>query len=100
MRSSDWSSDVCSSDLFDTLVGRLKEYVGYTPIHNIAGAPSMSVPLAWTEAGLPVGSMFSARRGAERTLLELAYQLEARSEERRGGNAGVRQVRSRLADDH
>jgi amidase len=62
---------------FDTLVARLIEYVGYTPIHNIAGAPSMSVPLNWTDAGLPVGSMFSARRGNERTLFELAYQLEA-----------------------
>jgi amidase len=62
---------------FDTLVARLTEYVGYTPIHNIAGAPSMSVPLNWTDAGLPVGSMLSARRGDERTLFELAYQLEA-----------------------
>ena len=62
---------------FDTLTARLIEYVGYTPIHNVAGAPSMSVPLNWTEAGLPVGSMFSARRGGERTLFELAYQLEA-----------------------
>jgi amidase len=62
---------------FDTLSARLIEYVGYTPIHNIAGAPAMSVPLSWTDAGLPVGSMFSARRGNERTLFELAYQLEA-----------------------
>jgi len=62
---------------FDTLTARLIEYVGYTPIHNIAGAPAMSVPLNWTDAGLPVGSMFAARRGDERTLFELAYQLEA-----------------------
>ncbi|MFC3069128.1 amidase [Phenylobacterium soli] len=62
---------------FDTLVARLKEYVGYTPLHNIAGAPAMSVPLYWTAAGLPVGAMFSARRGQERTLFELAYELEA-----------------------
>jgi amidase len=61
---------------FDTLVPRLKEYVGYTPIHNIAGAPAMSVPLYWTRDGLPVGSMFSARAGNERTLFELAYELE------------------------
>jgi amidase len=62
---------------FDTLVARLREYVGYTPIHNIAGAPSMSVPLCWTEASLPVGTMVSARAGNERTLFELAYELEA-----------------------
>jgi amidase len=62
---------------FDILAPRLKEYVGYTPLHNIAGAASMSVPLAWTEAGLPVGTMFSARAGQERMLFELAYELEA-----------------------
>jgi amidase len=64
---------------FDALASRLFEYVGYTPIHNIAGAPSMSVPLYWTEAGLPIGTMFSARAGHERTLFELAYELEAAS---------------------
>ncbi|MDB5417802.1 MAG: 6-aminohexanoate-cyclic-dimer hydrolase [Phenylobacterium sp.] len=62
---------------FDTLVGRLKEYVGYTPLHNIAGAAAMSVPLFWTEGGLPMGTMFSARAGQERMLFELAYELEA-----------------------
>jgi amidase len=62
---------------FDTLISRLTEYVGYTPIHNVAGAPAMSVPLYWTEAGLPIGTMFSARAGNERTLFELAYELEA-----------------------
>jgi amidase len=62
---------------FDTVVPRLMEYVGYTPIHNIAGAPAMSVPLYWTEAGLPIGTMFSARAGNERLLFELAYELEA-----------------------
>jgi amidase len=62
---------------FDTLVARLIEYVGYTPIHNIAGAPAMSVPLYWTEAGLPIGTMFAARAGNERMLFELAYELEA-----------------------
>jgi amidase len=62
---------------FDTLVGRLIDYVGYTPIHNVAGAPAMSVPLYWTEAGLPIGTMFATRAGNERTLFELAYELEA-----------------------
>ena len=62
---------------FDVVVPRLTEYVGYTPIHNIAGAPAMSVPLHWTEAGLPVGTMFATRTGNERLLFELAYELEA-----------------------
>lgn len=62
---------------FDTLVARLREYVGYTPLHNVAGAPAMSVPLHWTADGLPVGTMVSARAGQERMLFELAYELEA-----------------------
>jgi len=62
---------------FETMVPRLKEYVGYTPIHNMAGAPSMSLPLHWAAGGLPIGSLFSARAGGERMLLELAYELEA-----------------------
>jgi amidase len=62
---------------FDILVPRLMEYVGYTPIHNIAGAPAMSVPLYWTPEGLPIGTMFAARAGQERMLFELAYELEA-----------------------
>lgn len=62
---------------FDTLVQRLTEYVGYTPYHNVVGAPAMSVPLSWTETGLPVGTQFAAPVGAEGLLLQLAYQLEA-----------------------
>lgn len=61
---------------FETLAARLTDYVGYTPLHNVAGAPSMSVPLCWTAEGLPVGSQICARVGQEKLLFELAYQLE------------------------
>jgi amidase len=59
------------------LTERLNAYVGYTTLHNVAGAPSMSVPLHWTADGLPVGVQFAGRAGDERTLFELAYELEA-----------------------
>jgi amidase len=36
----------------------------------------MSVPLAWSASGLPIGIHFSAPVGEERRLLELAYELE------------------------
>lgn len=57
-------------------LSRTERAVGYTPIHNVAGCPAMSVPLHWSRAGLPIGTNFAARPGAEATLLELAYQLE------------------------
>ncbi|MEZ6024373.1 MAG: amidase [Hyphomonadaceae bacterium] len=56
---------------------RVLDYVGYTPLQNVAGAPAMSVPLSWSQAGLPIGSHFSAAPGQERMLLELAYELES-----------------------
>ncbi len=62
---------------FDTLRERLLHEVGYTLIHNISGAPAISLPMGWTTGGLPVGVQFSAANGAEKTLLELAYELEA-----------------------
>ena len=59
------------------MVERLGAFSDYTTLHNIAGAPAMSVPLHWTPDGLPVGMQFAARAGDERTLFELAFELEA-----------------------
>jgi amidase len=61
---------------FDTLYERVINYVAYTPIHNVAGTPAMSVPLSWNEAGLPIGSQFAAPVGGEKVLFELAFELE------------------------
>ena len=62
---------------FETHYERVTSLVGFTPIHNAAGTPAMSVPLHWSKSGLPIGSQFAAKAGDERTLLELAYELEA-----------------------
>jgi len=62
---------------YDELMARTARAVGYTPMHNIAGCPGMSVPLHWSEENLPVGVHFAARAGADETLLRLAYELEA-----------------------
>lgn len=52
------------------------EFGPYTALYNVTGQPSMSVPLSWTNDGLPVGLMFSGRFGADATLFRLAAQLE------------------------
>ncbi|MER6802383.1 MULTISPECIES: amidase [Streptomyces] len=63
---------------YATLIERILAYVAFTPVNNVVGTPSISVPATGTTAdGLPVGVMFSGRPGAERTLLELAFELEA-----------------------
>lgn len=67
-----------SGDLdYDTHFARLPEYVGFTPLHNASGQPAISLPLGQTDDGRPIGVMLSARRGQERLLLELAFELEA-----------------------
>ncbi len=63
---------------YEKLIERLLAYVAFTPLDNIVGTPSVSVPAAsGTTDGLPVGVMFSARPGGERKLLEIAFELEA-----------------------
>lgn len=48
-----------------------------TQVANQTGLPAMSVPLAWSAAGLPIGVQLTARLGDEATLFQLAAQLEA-----------------------
>jgi len=51
-------------------------FTPWTPIFNVTGQPSMSVPLCTSREGLPMGMMFTSRLGDEATLLRLAGQLE------------------------
>jgi len=68
------------SSVLKTMVNPLAEktfaYIPHTPISNMTGQPSMSVPLHWTTEDLPVGVMFTAALGREDLLLQLAGQLE------------------------
>lgn len=62
---------------FETLQGRLRRLVGYTPVENAAGACAISLPLGMSGDGLPIGLQFTAPPGQERRLLELALGIEA-----------------------
>ena len=44
---------------------------------NVAGWPAMNVPAGVDDRGMPIGIQLVARPGGERTLLELAAQLES-----------------------
>jgi amidase/6-aminohexanoate-cyclic-dimer hydrolase len=51
--------------------------IGFTSLFNSAGNPAMSIPLAWSSEGLPIGVQFAGRFGDEATLFRLAAQLES-----------------------
>jgi len=55
---------------------KLYSFMPNTQPFNVNGSPAMSVPLAMSEDGLPIGIMFAARNGDEATLFRLAGQLE------------------------
>jgi amidase len=61
---------------YQQIIDRLEEWVAFTPLQNVTGEPAISLPLAVSANGLPVGMMFSAPTGGEGRLLELAYELE------------------------
>ena len=55
---------------------RCGRFSPFTWVANTTGQPAISVPLRWSASGLPVGTHFAARWGAEATLIRLAGQLE------------------------
>jgi amidase len=61
---------------FEIIWQKLWDYVSYTPLYNLSGHPSISLPLFADSDGMPVGSMFSAGRGKEELLISLSFELE------------------------
>jgi amidase len=71
------SFDLDDSNSFGDLVERFHSFSPFTSLFNASGQPAMSVPLYWSDEGLPIGSHFAAGFGRENLLLSLATQLEA-----------------------
>ncbi|WP_055403280.1 MULTISPECIES: amidase [unclassified Mycobacterium] len=67
------------SGILDQLIRENLGWVPYTQLANITGRPAISVPLHWTDAGLPLGVQLVGRLGADGDLLQLAAQLEEAS---------------------
>jgi amidase len=61
---------------YQQVIDRLIDWVSFTPLQNVTGEPAISLPLAQSDRGMPVGMMLSADVGQEALLLELAYELE------------------------
>lgn len=49
----------------------------FTCLYNVTGQPAVSLPLHWTQDGLPIGIMLAAHRGEDALLLALAAQMES-----------------------
>jgi amidase len=56
---------------------RQKRFTPYAAVCNVSGQPAVSLPLHWTDGGLPIGVMLAGRMGDEATLISLSAQIEA-----------------------
>jgi len=61
---------------YETIKKNVLDFACFTSPMNVSGAASMSVPLYWSDDGMPVGAMFSARLGDDTLLFRLALELE------------------------
>jgi amidase len=55
---------------------RSQQLVPFTIPFNVTGQPAVSLPLGWSDEGLPIGVQLAAAYGREDLLLRVAAQLE------------------------
>ncbi|MGH3824213.1 MAG: amidase [Pseudonocardiaceae bacterium] len=67
-----WFSSAPPEENFE----RQKRFTPYAALYNVTGQPAVSLPMHWTEDGLPVGIQLVGRPGGEAALFALAGQLE------------------------
>jgi amidase/6-aminohexanoate-cyclic-dimer hydrolase len=68
--------DMTSEDVDHYVSFLFDEVAPLTPLFNQTGGAAMTVPLTWTDDGLPVGIQFGGGLGDEARLIRLAAQLE------------------------
>ena len=56
---------------------RNTEFTPFTAVANLTGLPAMSLPLHWSEGGLPIGVQAIGPPAGDALLLSLAAQIEA-----------------------
>lgn len=64
------------SDFLDYRLGHVLPYSPYTALANGTGQPAMSLPLWWSDSGLPVGTHLMGRSGDDLAMMQLAGELE------------------------
>ncbi len=67
---------LAATGILDQMIADNLGWVPYTQLANLTGRPAISVPLHWTENGLPLGVQLVGRLGADGLLLQVAAQLE------------------------
>jgi len=55
---------------------RMGLFIPFTPLINLTGQPACSLPLHWTEEGIPIGVQLIGRPAGEAMLLRVSAQLE------------------------
>jgi amidase len=60
----------------DDHMANFASFPSFAQPFNLSGQPALSLPLGWSETGLPIGVQVAGRRLSEVTLLQLAAQLE------------------------
>jgi amidase len=61
----------------DKFLGQLFDLAPFTGPFNATGQPAVSLPLAWSKSGLPIGVQCVGRYADDATLLQLAAELES-----------------------
>jgi amidase len=56
---------------------RNTEFTPFTAVANLTGLPALSLPLHWTDAGLPIGVQAIGPPAGDALLLSLAAEIEA-----------------------